>query len=164
MDEKYGKNWKQIGVMVYTLPQSLPLIYTGEEVALNRRLSFFEKDYIKEEEWQNASRTEWYQKMCQLKSSVPAFNSNSGDITINDIDFSILKGDANSILGYVRKSKKSNAYVFINFSQEEIEIKPNVIKLKKLKKYKRDSNAEQNIDLKSNRLKLQANSYMILYK
>lgn len=162
VDEKYGNNWQQVGVMVYTLPQALPMVYTGEEVGLNRRISFFEKDPITEDEWSNQSRFTWYQKMISLRQSVPAFNSNSGDITMNDLNVKSIKGDANGILVYKRTALKNDAYVMINFNDEAVEFTVDKLKIKSLKKYKMDSNANQKINKKS--ISMAPNSYVIYYK
>lgn len=162
VDEKYGNNWQQVGVMVYTLPQALPLIYTGEEVALNRRLSFFEKDHITPTEWSNESRTQWYQNITNLRKTVPAFASNSGDVTLNDIKVKIIEGDANSILVYKRQAINSEAYVLINFSDKPATFSLNKFKTSKFKKYKSSSNAKQSLTKKS--IVMAPNSYVIYYK
>lgn len=162
VDEKYGNNWQQVGVMVYTLPQALPLIYTGEEVALNRRLSFFDKDPITSTEWTNDSRTQWYQNITNLRKTIPAFASNSGDVTLNDIKVNMIEGDANSVLVYKREAIKSEAYVLINFSDKSSTFNLNKFKVSKFKKYKSSSNAKQTLNKKS--IVMAPNSYIIYYK
>lgn len=162
VDEKYAENWQQIGVMVYTLPQSLPLIYTGEEAALNRRLSFFEKDPISSFEWSNDSRFEWYKNIINLRKSIPAFSSNSGDVTLNDLKVNMIEGDANSVLVYKRKAENSEAYVLINFSNKSTTFKLEDFKIKRFKKYKSSSNATQTLNKKS--ILMAPNSYVIYYK
>ncbi len=164
VDEKYGKNWQQVGVMVYTLPQSLPLIYTGEEAGLNRRLSFFEKDPIKEAEWSNVSRVDWYKRMTNLKHTVKAFKNDNTLSNWKEIDITSSTGNLlNSCYAYSRKNGKSEAYVFINFSDNAIELTtPNIILNTLVKKYKKDSNASQII--KDGKLTLAPHSYIIYYK
>lgn len=161
VDEKYGKNWQQVGVMVYTLPQSLPLIYTGEEVGLNRRLSFFEKDPITTDEWANTTRLSWYQDIINLRKSVPALASNSGDVTLNDLKVKTIKGDANSILAYKRQAKDSEAYVLINFSDNIVEFEIEKLSASRFKKLKSHSNAKQTLQKKS--FSMMPNSYVIYY-
>jgi hypothetical protein len=140
----------------------LPLIYTGEEVALNRRLSFFEKDPISVTEWANDTRTQWYQNITNLRKTIPAFASNSGDVTLNDIKVNMVKGDANSILVYKRQAIKSEAYVLINFSDKPATFNLNKFKTSKFKKYKSSSNATQSLTKKS--IVMAPNSYVIYYK
>lgn len=163
IDEKYGKNWQQFGVMVYTLPQSLPLIYTGEEVGLKRRLSFFEKDPITKLEWSNKSREAWYKKMTTLKHDVPAFH-NTGDLT-DWMEIPLISGDDEAIncYAYKRQNGNSTAYVFINFSEKEQMIKSKLIDINlSTKGFKMESNAIQLMT--PNGLSIKPNSYIIYYK
>lgn len=163
IDEKYGNNWQQFGVMVYTLPQTLPLIYSGEEIGLTRRLSFFEKDNIHNGEWSNTDNIEWYTQMTDLRKSVKAFNSNSGDTTLNDLDLIIKSGDANSVMAYKRNSNAGDAYVFINFANSKTKFSVKQFKkISFLKDYKMNANASQKITKKT--LSLAPNSYIIFYK
>ena len=76
IQERYGENWKAIAALVYTLPQSLPLMYTGEEAGLERRLKFFEKDPVKVTEWSDTSRYAFYRNLIQLHHTHPALKNN----------------------------------------------------------------------------------------
>ncbi len=161
VEEKYGKNWQQIGVMVYTLPQSLPLVYTGEEVGLNRRLSFFEKDAIKKSEWSDTTRFNWYRRMANLKQKVGAFK-NADNVVLEEIPFQTSSTE-NMCYAYIRKNGESEAYVFINFSSNPIQVKTPTIDMKKIiKKYNADTNAE--VNYKKGEITLAPNSYAIYYK
>jgi len=164
VDEKYGKNWQQVGVMVYTLPQSMPLIYTGEEVGLNRRLSFFEKDPIKSIEWQKTTRTEWYKKMTKLKHDVPAFRNANNFKNWREIRMESTTQDiSNSVFAYTTSYKGSEAYVFINFGNTPADLTTTDVELYTLSKgYTAESNAKQMH--KDNQLILAPNSYIIYYK
>ncbi len=51
-------------VLSYTLP-GMPLIYTGQEVGLDRALQFFEKD--KAPEWKDSPFTDFYNRMGHIK-------------------------------------------------------------------------------------------------
>ena len=46
--ERMGDAHKTFAALTFVLPKSQPLIYTGQEIGLNRRLQFFEKDSVKE--------------------------------------------------------------------------------------------------------------------
>lgn len=163
VDEKYGKNWQQVGVMVYTLPQSLPLIYTGEEVGLNRRMKFFEKNNITKAEWANKSREAWYKKMTNLKHNVPAFHNTGSNADWVEISLLVNGAPTNDQYAYKRKNGESEAFVFINFSETEVALSSAAISLNSLQTgYKTESNA---IQVNSNGvLKLKPNSYIIYYK
>lgn len=163
VDEKYGKNWQVFGVMVYTLPQSLPLIYTGEEVGLNRRLKFFEKNNITKAEWANKSRESWYKKMTALKHNVAAFHNTGTNADWVELPLSVIGATADEHYAYKRKNGNSEAYVFLNFSDNVIKVQSKDVDLKSLLTgWKVESNAKQeNI---GNELKLEPHSYIIYYK
>ena len=46
--ERMGDAHKAFAALTFVLPKSQPLIYTGQEIALQRRLQFFEKDPVVE--------------------------------------------------------------------------------------------------------------------
>lgn len=63
--ERLGNLQEAFAVLTYTLP-GMPLIYTGQEVGLNRALEFFEKDEAPD--WTaNQNVTEFYKRLNQLK-------------------------------------------------------------------------------------------------
>lgn len=67
--ERLGEGVKAFAVLTYTI-SGMPLIYTGQEVGLNRSLEFFEKDTPPD--W---TKNEWfvfYQKLNDLKHSQSA--------------------------------------------------------------------------------------------
>lgn len=70
--ERMGNAAEAFAVLSYTLP-GMPLIYNGQEVGFNRRLSFFEKDSI---DWNfDAPQMAFYTKLNALKKSHPALKS-----------------------------------------------------------------------------------------
>jgi glycosidase len=164
VDEKYGKNWQQFGVMVYTMPNNMPLIYTGEEVGLNRRMAFFEKDNIKETEWANTSRVAWYKSMTKLRHTVPAFYANGPEISPKYLDAKVdVEASKKDVLCYHRKNGKSEAYVFINFSNNQIMLGLEGVNFyKDFKSFKKESNGNDMIH--GNEMMLSPNSYVVYYK
>ena len=63
--ERLGNLQEAFAVLMYTLP-GMPLIYTGQEVGLNRAFEFFDKD--KEPDWNsNQSVTDFYKSLNRLK-------------------------------------------------------------------------------------------------
>ena len=66
--------------------EGMPLIYNGQEVSLDKRLSFFGKDEI---DWDGTSRRDFFRNLCNLKHNTPAlWNGLSGGelIGINNTD------------------------------------------------------------------------------
>lgn len=52
-------------VLCFTLPQSQPLIYTGQEVGMDHRLKFFDRDPVPS--WEPNEYTEFFKKLTALK-------------------------------------------------------------------------------------------------
>jgi glycosidase len=120
IQERYGENWKAIAAMVYTLPQSLPLIYTGEEVGLSRRLKFFERDPIKHAEWMDTTRFSFYRDLIRLHHTNPALKNFQQGAIFQELDVNVVN-ESNSIYAYKRSYKDSEVYVLLNFSNEKLE-------------------------------------------
>ena len=74
--ERMGDAHKAFAVMSATL-SGTPLVYTGQEDALERRLEFFEKDLI---EWGDFSMEDFYTKLLRLKERNKALqNATNGN-------------------------------------------------------------------------------------
>jgi alpha-amylase len=67
--ERMGANHVPMFVLSATLQNSFPLLYTGQEVSLNKRLRFFEKDTV---DWSGPSLAPFYTAMFELKERQPA--------------------------------------------------------------------------------------------
>lgn len=61
--ERLGKNIKPFAVMASTI-QGMPLIYSGQEAGLDKRLEFFEKDMIS---WESFPLENFYTTLLKLK-------------------------------------------------------------------------------------------------
>ncbi len=71
--ERMGDCAKAGAVLCFTLPKSQPLVYTGQEIGLSRRLQFFEKDPI--EDWSDNEFTDFYKRLISLKHGNPALDA-----------------------------------------------------------------------------------------
>jgi glycosidase len=67
--ERMGANHAPAFVLSATVQNSMPLLYTGQEVSLRKRLRFFEKDTVN---WKGASLASFYTAMFALKHSQAA--------------------------------------------------------------------------------------------
>lgn len=67
--ERMGANHVPAFVLSATLDNSIPLVYTGQEASLNRRLRFFDKDTVS---WSGPSLSPFYTAMLDLKERQPA--------------------------------------------------------------------------------------------
>ena len=71
--ERLGENVRNMAVLSFTVP-GMPLIYSGQEIGLDRRLEFFEKDPISwpaKEQWGQSEWEQFYKKLVQLKTNNP---------------------------------------------------------------------------------------------
>ncbi len=108
--ERMGDAAKTFAVLTYIVP-GMPLIYSGQEAGMNKRLEFFEKDSIP---WNNYKLQSFYTKLNKLKKQNPALwnGLKGGDWkrieTTNDKSvFAIYRQkDKNKVLGIFNLSDK----------------------------------------------------------
>ncbi len=112
VEEKYADKWQLFSVLNYTLPQSFPLIYSGEEANNKKRLQFFEKDAII---WGDTSLYAWYRKMNSLKHSQPAIANGTFGAPTTFISLSH-EEDLNSLLAFERTTDGKSVIVVANLS------------------------------------------------
>lgn len=67
--ERMGANHLPAFVLSATVQGSMPLVYTGQEASMNKRLRFFEKDTV---DWSGPSLAPFYTAMLDLKERQPA--------------------------------------------------------------------------------------------
>ena len=73
--ERLGPLALPFAVLTVLLP-GMPLVYSGQEAALSKRLEFFDRDPI---DWQNYPLQDFYTRLLQLKRRHPALRN--GDVT-----------------------------------------------------------------------------------
>jgi len=108
--ERLGTGTNAFVVLTYTYP-GMPLIYTGQEVGLKKRLSFFEKDTVAN--WNNPGVFTFYQKLNELKHSQAALavGKNGGKF----IRYATTNKD---LYIFERKAKGSRVLVVLNLSDQ----------------------------------------------
>ena len=67
--ERMGENHFPAFVLSATAQSSMPLLYTGQEVSMRKRLRFFEKDTV---DWKGSSLANFYHSVFELKHHEPA--------------------------------------------------------------------------------------------
>ena len=67
--ERMGANHLPAFVLAATAQRSMPLLYTGQEVSMRKRLRFFEKDTV---DWKGPSLAPFYTSVFALKHEQPA--------------------------------------------------------------------------------------------
>lgn len=110
--ERLGDGSKTFAVLTFTLP-GMPLIYSGQEAGLNKRLRFFDKDTI---DWTaNPETGAFYTRLVNLKTECPAlWNGSYG----GDMEF-FQTGENASLLAFGRAKDNCRLVCFANLSDEE---------------------------------------------
>jgi cyclomaltodextrinase len=112
--ERMPDSYKTFAVFTYAAP-TFPLIYSGQEVGLDKRLKFFEKDTI---DWKEHELTALYTKLNDLKHNTPAlWNGRYGGV----ID-TIKTNAPKKIFAFTRQKEDSKVLAIFNFSEKEIEV------------------------------------------
>ena len=161
IQERYGENWKAIAALVYTLPQSLPLMYTGEEAGLARRLKFFEKDPIKYTEWNDTSRYSFYRSLINLHHTQPALKNNQAGSKFEE--FNLLEENTGLVYAYKRTLGKSEVIVIINLAQETAHFNIEGLKIE-LNKYQSIASSAIDEFRFNEQIELPPYSFLILHK
>ena len=105
---------KAMSVLYFTLPGA-PLIYTGQEVGMNKMLKFFEKDQVN---WVTSPMTGFYKKLISLKSTNAALAVGATPGKISGVG-----SNKAMVVAYVRISGKSKVLVAINLSRTTQKVK-----------------------------------------
>ena len=107
--ERLGASAKTFAALSFTLP-GMPLIYTGQEAGLNKRLLFFEKDEI---DWKtDTTMTPFYAKLIDLKQENPALWNGAAGSKINFLPTS----DVQKLLVFTREKENNTVLVIMNLS------------------------------------------------
>ena len=106
--EKYGNAYKTFAVFTQTMYQSIPLIYSGQEVKNTRRLKFFVKDPI---QWGNYEMAPFYRTLLNLRRRNPALAADAAYkrvTTANDM----------TIFSFMREKAGHKVLTVLNFSNQ----------------------------------------------
>ncbi|MDK2910505.1 MAG: hypothetical protein PWR20_2073 [Bacteroidales bacterium] len=111
--ERYGEGALAMAVLTATIP-GMPLIYTGQEEPLLRRLNFFDRDPVGFGKYELAS---FYKTLFELKQSTPAlWNGKYGG------SYYFVKNSArNNIFSFLRRKGDSQILVIINVSNKPMD-------------------------------------------
>ena len=117
--ERMGDAYRAFATLTFVLPKSQPLIYTGQEIGLDRRLEFFEKDSVKElvdTEYGKEFRT-YYKNMAAFRhaNKVLAAGANVAPMVY-------MEGAPESVLAFTREKEGNKVVALINFSAEPVTV------------------------------------------
>jgi alpha-amylase len=105
--EKLGKAYKTFAVFSATMYQSIPLIYSGQEMENKKRLKFFVKDTIP---WNgNYPMAAFYKTLLTLRNTNPALASNASYKKMNS-------SDSSRVFAFAREKDGKKAVIILNMS------------------------------------------------
>ncbi|MGH7678917.1 MAG: alpha-amylase family glycosyl hydrolase, partial [Gemmatimonadaceae bacterium] len=112
--ERMGANHQAAFILALTLQNSLPLLYTGQEVSVAKRLRFFEKDTV---DWKGKSLADFYRRAFALKDSQPAL-ANGAAGKQSKLDVKLFRGDKDRVYAFSRVLDSNVVAVLVNFSDQ----------------------------------------------
>lgn len=112
--ERLGGGVKTFGALTYFLP-GMPLIYNGQEYGLDKRLAFFEKDFIEKKE---TDLFAFYVRLAQLKQNFAQLDIDS------NVNFSIIELSNPNVILLKREINNDVMYFIANLSDEAQSINP----------------------------------------
>jgi alpha-amylase len=115
--ERYGDGVKTFAALTFTLP-GMPLIYSGQEVGLNKALSFFGKDTIT---WGNKEYEDFYKNLISLRTNNEAlWSAEKGG------DFFKIENDVSEIVySFARVKEGQKVICIFNLSPEKTKVNIN---------------------------------------
>jgi glycosidase len=118
--ERMGEAAKTMAILSFTVP-GMPLIYTGQEAGLNKRLAFFEKDTVN---WSNLEMQQFYHQLIQLKKTQKALwnGESGGQLTI--VNNYLPK----QVLSFIREKEDNQVLAVFNLSPKPVEVTLNLPK------------------------------------
>ncbi len=108
--QRMGEAADAFAVFSFTVP-GIPLIYSGQEAGLDKKLLFFEKDSI---DWSDLSYMDFYKRLTNLKTENPALWNGEAGGSLKFIE----TGDSEQLLAYVREKNSNKVMVLMNLSNE----------------------------------------------
>lgn len=114
--DRYGNGAKTFAALTYFLP-GIPLIYNGQEYGLEKRLEFFEKDFIPKKK---SEFFDFYKNLNKLKKE-----NNLLDIDPK-IRFEIIETNNPDLVCFKRSKDGDSIYFIANLSERKQEFKSKV--------------------------------------
>jgi glycosidase len=116
IDSLMGDSQKAFATLIFTA-HGMPLIYSGQEACLDKRLKFFFRDPI---EWDTCSMTGFYSDLIKLKKKNPAlWNGDFGGKMI-----SVKTNKDKKIFAFFRGKGENRVVVFLNLTKKPVTFKP----------------------------------------
>jgi glycosidase len=114
--ERLGIAVETMAALSFTVP-GMPLLYTGQEVGLAKRLSFFEKDLV---EWKTGTKEEaLYKNLIKLKKDNSAlWNGVYGADLVR-----VNSDNDKAVFAFIRENENNKVFAVFNLSAKPLKIK-----------------------------------------
>jgi glycosidase len=113
--ERMGANHKPAYVLSATAASSMPLLYSGQEVSLKKRLRFFEKDTI---DWRGPSLADFYRTVFDLKHTQAALANGPW----GGAQTKLQTTGGKAVYAYVRTQDSNTVVVAVNFDNKPAKV------------------------------------------
>ena len=116
IDSLMGNSQRAFATLIFTAA-GMPLIYSGQEACLDKKLKFFFRDPI---EWDTCTMTGFYSDLIKLKKSNRALWNGSfgGKMT------SIKTNKERKVFAFYRQKDENRVAVFLNLTKKPVTFKP----------------------------------------
>jgi len=151
--ERMGDAVKTMATLSFTVP-GIPLIYTGQEQGMKKRLLFFEKDQVV---WSQPEMQGFYHQLIQLKKEQPALWNGTAGGAPTVVQTSL----PTKVMAFIREKDKSQVVAVFNMSPEPVEA---TIDLPLTGDYKEYFSGESKTLTKGSTLKLDKWGYKIFIR
>jgi glycosidase len=114
--ERMGANHIPSFVLAATVQNGMPLLYTGQEVSMRKRLRFFEKDTV---DWNGPSLASFYRSMFDLKHSQPSlWNGAAGGVQT-----ALRTSGGDRVYAFTRTRGRNTILVAVNFGDGAAQVR-----------------------------------------
>lgn len=151
--ERMGENRKAFAVLSFTIP-GMPLIYSGQEADMSKRLEFFEKDPI---DWNDFPLQDFYSELVTLKTENSALRNGAEGGALRFID-----AGNERVLAYARSADSAEVITVLNFTDEEVDVQLQGEDMKGLTA--QIASEGSSVVLEKSECKLSANGYLVLVR
>jgi len=111
--ERMGEAVKTLSVLTFTI-EGIPLLYSGQEAGLNKRLLFFEKDTIN---WSNLEMQKFFQSLTSLKHDNSALWNGTAGGSMVFVETSVPQ----NVLAFTREKDGNQVLAVFNLSANPVE-------------------------------------------
>jgi glycosidase len=151
--ERMGRHYEAMAIVSHTL-FGMPLIYSGQEAGLQKRLRFFDKDTI---DWTDLPYAPFYQELNRLKQENQALWNGA----YGSFPFFLSHDMGEDVVAYARVKGKHKVVVVLNFGQDHMNVVLNDRRVKGT--YQVLFSSQKQKVGKRHRISLPPYSYQVLY-